>query len=107
MEVSEVKALLRIKTTAHDEYLAAVLPLVIEHVKAYCNRDFLNDDGVTEFPGGVKLAIAKWCQAYMREAGVQSESLARHSVTYSADQIPPDVRGILNGYRRPFFIPMT
>lgn len=98
MEVSEVKALLRIQGTANDEYLAAVLPLVIEHVKSYCNQDF--PDGL---PGGVKLAVAKWCQAYMKEAGIQSETLARHSVTYSADQIPAEVRGILNNYRRPFF----
>jgi len=99
MEVSEVKRLLRIEGTAHDDYLAAVLPLVIEHVKAYCNQDFT--DGL---PGGVRLAVAKWCQAYMKEAGVQSETLARHSVTYSVDQMPAEVRGILNNYRRPFFV---
>lgn len=105
--VDEVKQLLQIKTTAKDDYLNAVLPLVEDHVKEYCNRDFVNDDtGEVEYPGGVKLAIAKWCEFHMREAGIQSETLSRHSVTYAQGGMPPEVAAILSNYRRPTFIAM-
>lgn len=102
----EVKALLQIKSTTKDEYLNAVLPLVEEHVKEYCNRDFLDDSGNLNYPGGVKLAIAKWCQAYMRDSRMESETVGRWSGTYSQGGVPSEVATILSGYRRPKLVPI-
>jgi hypothetical protein len=102
--VNEVKVLLRIQSDTDDAYLAAMLPLVEEYVVEYCNQDFKDATGVVVFPGGVKIAIAKMCQYQMRESGVQSESLARHSVTYDGSKMPSDITNLLNSYRRPHFV---
>lgn len=103
MTVDEVKALLRINGTEYDVYLDAVLPMVKEYASTYCNREFTDAQGNESFPGGVKLAITKMCEFHMKQAGVQSETLARHSVTYSSDY-PGEIKAILNNYRRPRFI---
>jgi Phage gp6-like head-tail connector protein len=101
--VDDVKMLLRISGTQYDDYLNAVLPLAKEYVTTYCNRDFTDDQGAESFPGGVKIAIAKICEFHMKQSGVQSESLARHSVTYSSEY-PGEIKTILNNYRRPKFV---
>lgn len=104
MTVDEVKTLLRISGTQYDDYLNIVLPLAKEYVIDYCNQEFKDDQGNESFPGGVKLAIAKMCEFHMmKQAGVQSESLARYSVTYSSEY-PSEVKTILNNYRRPKFV---
>jgi hypothetical protein len=43
------------------------------------------------------------CEFHMKQAGVQSETLARHSVTYSSEY-PVEIKTILNNYRRPKFV---
>jgi len=83
MTVEEAKALLRIEDTSKDAYLSAILPLLIEYVQRHCNQSFENEEGQVELPGGVKIAVAKLAEHHMKEAGVQSESLARHSQTFS------------------------
>lgn len=103
MTVDEVKTLLRICNTLYDAYLTAIIPLAIEYAQRYCNRDFKNEQGQLVLPGGVKIAIAKICQFHMRDAGVQSEALARHNVTF-ATEYPKEVTTLLNVYRRPSFV---
>ncbi|SFJ83176.1 head-tail connector protein [Thermoflavimicrobium dichotomicum] len=103
MTVDEVKALLRISGTQHDSYLSVILPMAKEFVTTYCNREFKDDQGAESFPDGVKIAIAKICEFHMKQSGVQSETLARHSVTYS-NEYPSEIKTILNNYRRPKFV---
>lgn len=103
MTVDEVKALLRVSGTEYDAYLDAILPMAKECASTYCNREFTDEQGNEAFPGGVKLAIAKMCEFHMKQAGVQSETLARHSVTYSSEY-PVEIKAILNNYRRPKFV---
>lgn len=104
VSVEDVKTLLRIQGSQDDSYLEAVIPLAEEYVKSYCNQDFIDPEtGEPKYPGSVKLAIAKLCQLYMKDSGVQSESLARHSVTYS-NTPPPDVMALLRVHRRPKFV---
>lgn len=103
MTVEEVKVLLRITGTTYDNYLAAVLPLAIQYVKDECNNQFLDENGKENLPGGVQLAIAKLCEIYMKESGVQSETLARHSQTFSLD-IPKYIKDMLKPYRRVIFV---
>lgn len=103
MTVDEVKTLLRISGTEYDAYLNTILPMAKEYVTTYCNRDFTDDEGNEAFPGGVKLAIAKICEFHMKQAGVASETLARHSVTYTTDY-PKEIKTILCNYRRPKFV---
>jgi Phage gp6-like head-tail connector protein len=104
MTIEEVKSLLRITTNDKDDFLSAVLPLAVEYVKEECNNSFLDENGVEVLPGGIKMAIAKLCEHYMRESGVQSESLSRHSVTYSVDGIPKDIMKLLRPYRKVKFV---
>lgn len=104
MTIEEVKALLRINHTNDDAYLTAILPDLIEFVEIYCNRQFRDEDRNISLPGGLKLAIAKMCEHHMRESGVVSETLARHSVTYSTSGqgtcgYPGDIMTILRNYK--------
>lgn len=104
LTIEEVKTLLQITGNQFDSYLSAMLPLVEEYVAQYCNRDFKDTNGIVVYPGGVKIAISKLCQSYMRESGLQSESLARHSVTFETSAISSDITAMLNSYRRPHFV---
>lgn len=106
MTIEEVKALLRITGTDYDAYLSAILPLMEEYVADYCNQSFIDPEtGELDYPGGVKIAIAKLCQWQMKDAQVQSESLARHSITYaSSDRMPSEIAKMLAPYRRVKFV---
>lgn len=107
IDVDTVKKLLRITTTQYDDYLATVLPMAEDYVQQWCNNKFLDaETGEIVYPEGVKLAIAKICQYHMKDRTVQSETLARHSITYAAAQYPPEVYTILSAYRRPWFVPV-
>lgn len=103
MTVEEVKRLLRLKDTSYDEYLSAVIPLIIQFVQQYCNRDFVNENGQVVLPGGIKLVVAKMCQFHMRDPNIASETLARHSISYDTNY-PSEITNILNSYRRPTFV---
>ena len=72
-----------------EEQIGALIPLVENFVKDYCNID--------EIPEAYNRNIIKMIEYDLnRKSGVQSETLSRHSVTYSNDY-PPD---LLKGLRR-------
>ena len=97
MEITEVKALNGIKTDKHDEYLAAMIPLMEEVVKEYCNDDFVDGEQVT-FPSSIKVAIAKWVQFNMLQTGVSGRS---QGVSYSYEtQLPDSVKVYLKPFRK-------
>lgn len=107
MTIDEVKAILRITGTQYDSYLTTILPLIEEFVADYCNRDFINPEtGQVDYPGGVKVAIAKLCEYNMKDSQVQSETLARHSVTYasSTTQFPAEISKMLRPYCKVVFV---
>lgn len=75
--------------TNKEEQISALIPLVENFVKDYCNID--------EIPEAYDRNIIKMIEYDLnRKSGVQSETLSRHSVTYSNDY-PPD---LLKGLRR-------
>lgn len=103
MDVTEVKALLRLTGTQDDAYLTAVLPLIKESVRDYTGQPFIVEEGGADaFPALVKLAIAKWCQAFTNPAGVASQGMGSVSFSYdpSGGGIPSDVKKLLDQYIR-------
>jgi hypothetical protein len=102
--IEEVKALLRIENTKNDTYLAAVLPLIEDYVKGYCNQDFKNDLGATVYPGSVQLAIAQLCRWHMRAGQIQVET-ARTGSSVNLEQYPADLLRSLRQHKRPIFVP--
>jgi Phage gp6-like head-tail connector protein len=85
----EVKNALGIKTTNRDEQINALIPLVENFIKGYCN--------ITEIPTEYHINAIKMIEYNLNtKSGVQSESLSRHSVTF-VDDYPPSV---LRGLRR-------
>lgn len=101
MDIEEVKRILGVpeSNTRYDEYLTTVVPLFVEHVKAYCNRSFTDEDGVEDLPGGVKIAVAKWAESNMQKSGLRSRTTGQVSYTYDTD-IPDSIRKMLAPYRR-------
>lgn len=99
MEITEVKNILGITTTKHDTYLATVVPLFTEAAQDYCNNPFTDESGAEALPGGVKIAIAKWCQLNMNQSGLKSRSMGEVSYSYDLT-IPDTIKGLLRPHRR-------
>lgn len=98
LDMNDVKTILGIRDSKDDEYLAIMIPILIEHVVAYCNNSFVDSlTGTLILPGGVKLFIAKACEHNMQQAGLKSRSMG--SVSYSYDLEFPES---LNKYLRPY-----
>ena len=72
-----------------DEQITALIPIVEEHIKGFCNIDEVPDEYAINAIRMIEYQLNK-------RSGVQSESLSRHSITYSNDY-PPD---LLKGLRR-------
>jgi hypothetical protein len=104
MTTEEVKKLLQIKTTKHDEFLDAMIPLVIEDVKVKCNNLFLDPvTGEERLPGGVKIYVAKACQYNMQPSNLKSRTLG--NVSYSFDlEFPASITKSLAPYKRLKFV---
>jgi len=101
MDIEEVKKILGIPTsdTRHDQYLETVVPMFIDHAKAYCNRQFIDESGNEYLPGGVKVAVAKWVEHNMTKSGLRSRTMGQVSYTYETD-MPKDIQKMLVPYRR-------
>jgi hypothetical protein len=99
MTTEEVKDILGVTTTKHDTYFNTVVPLFDEAAKDYCNNSFLNDDGVEELPGGVKVAIAKWCEYNMNKAGLKHWTMGEVNYIYDTT-IPDSIKDLLKRHRR-------
>lgn len=104
MDKEDVKKLLQIKTTKHDDYLDAIIPLIIEDVKAKCNNQFLDPvSGDESLPGGVKIYISKACQYNMQPSNLKSRSMG--NVSYSFDlEFPTSITKLLSPYKRLKFV---
>lgn len=100
MDFQEVKALLRIYGTDEDAYIKAVLPLVLEAVRDYTGETFLDADGKDLFPGTVKMAVAKWVQAYTNPAAVTSQGMGSVSQSFDGGGIPAEVKALLDAYNK-------
>lgn len=99
MDIAEVKALLRIRGDDEDDYMESVLPLVLDGVRTYTGRTFLDEQtGEDAFPGLVKMAIAKWVQAYTNPAGVTSQGMSSLSQSFTNEGIPAEVKELLDRY---------
>lgn len=72
-----------------EDQIEELIPLVYDYIKSYCN--------ITEVPKEYDLNAIKMIEYQLNtKAGIQSESLSRHSVSYTNDY-PQDV---LKGLRR-------
>lgn len=113
LSVRDIKTILQIDETEHDDYIEAMLPLVIDMVEDYCNNTFAerNSDGslVKTKEGyrinksGIVVPIAKIIEYYMNQSGVSQQMVSRVMVTYS-DDLPKSITSVLNKYRRVKFV---
>lgn len=99
-EIEEIKTILGIKNSIHDEYLSIMVPILFEHVTAFCNNNFVsNRTGIVEVPGGVRLWIAKACEHNMQNAGLKGRTMG--SVSYSYElEFPSSIMSYLRPYKR-------
>lgn len=99
IEIEEIKSILGIKNTKHDEYLSIMIPILLEHVTAFCNNNFTSRTGEVDVPGGVRLFIAKACEHNMQNAGLKSRSMG--SVSYSYElEFPLSLTSYIRPYKR-------
>lgn len=92
--IEEVKKILGMKDTKHDEYLSVMIPILLEHASSFCNNDFTDN-----IPGGVKLWVAKACEHNMQNAGLKGRTMG--SVSYSYElEFPLSIMSYLRPYKR-------
>ena len=106
MDVSDVKTLLQIPAddASKDDYLEAVVPLLVEYVKSYCNQTFTEDE-IEVLPGGVQLAIAKMAEFNMANVTEKSTTVGAYSVTYTTgSEYPKSIMKLLRPYRQVSFV---
>lgn len=103
MEITEVKTILQEKTTKQDEYLATMIPHVIEFAKEYCNNKFLDANKQEALPGGVRIFVAKACEFNMNKSGLKGRSMGDVSYSYETD-FPPSLLKWLKPYRKVRFV---
>lgn len=85
-----VKEALQISGSQKDQAINELIPLVDDWIRGYCNDSFV--DGYPE--GYERIAVNLIGYDLMRKHGVKSESLSRHSVTYSDDYPPSLTKGL-------------
>jgi len=84
----------------HDDYLATMIPLLIEHVTSYCNNHLgQNQAPPARLPGGILIFIAKATEHNKLKAGLKSRTMG--SVSYSYDlEFPSSIMTYLRPYRK-------
>jgi alkylated DNA repair dioxygenase AlkB len=103
-----------IQTEEEDQALEARLQALESLIQAYTNNDFkrhLSAEG--EYPMDVKMGVVnlmKWELENREKAGIQSETISRHTVNYlnldyynSAAGYPKSLMGFLHPYRKARF----
>lgn len=101
LDVDEIKGILNIQDSTHDDYIMTMLPLIFEDVMVQTNNNFggLLTDGTIRIPGGVKIYMAKTIEQNLNQAGLKSRSMG--SVSYSYDtEVPENVKRLLRPYKR-------
>lgn len=112
MSVAELRQF--IETDESDQVLEAMLQALELSVQGYTNNDFkrhLTADG--EYPMDVKMGVVnllKWELTGRNKAGIASETISRHSVTYRDETTtnftngyPSSLMGFLLPYKRARF----
>jgi hypothetical protein len=104
-DVAEIKAILNIQDSKHDDYIITMLPLLLEDVMVYTNNNFggISATGSMNIPGGVKIYIAKTIQHNLNVSGLKSRTMGSVSYTYDLD-FPDSFKRYLKPYKRLRFI---
>ena len=99
-----------VTTDETDEVLSAWLAALEQMVKGYTHNNFRrykNAEGVIEYPADIKMGVVnlmKWELGRRDKMGIASESLSRHSVSYS-DMTANTIAGYpvaLMGFLKPY-----
>ena len=103
-----------IQTEEEDQALEARLQALELLIQGYCNNDFkrhLTAEG--EYPMDVKMGVIslmKWELENREKAGIESETISRHTVNYlnldyynSAAGYPKSLMGFLTPYKKARF----
>lgn len=99
-DVDEIKALLCIAGTKHDAYILAMLPILFEEVKGYCNNAFGETVTTTpNIPGPVKLFMAKAIEFNQKDTGLKGRSMGTTSYSFETD-LPKGLYKMLVPYRK-------
>ena len=101
-DVEEIKGILnQMGSTAHDEYILTMYPLILEVVIDHTNNDFggILVDGTIKLPGGVKIYIAKTIEQNLMAIGLKSRTMGSVSYTYDLET-PLSVKKLLSTYKR-------
>jgi uncharacterized repeat protein (TIGR02543 family) len=93
----EVKTLLQITGTTKDDLIAMLIPIVQDDIILYTNNLFADEDGVSDWPQGIKLPAAEMIGYQMAvmsgggaSIGMQSESQGGYSYSRGSG---PEVKG--------------
>lgn len=109
LSVKDVKTLLNLESTQYDNYIEAMIPVVIDLVEKHCNDEFSirNIDGnfintnegyiITNI--GLKIVISKIIEYYLIKAGISYESIGRINYTYTTD-LPPSIINSMKPYHK-------
>lgn len=85
MTVAELRQF--VNTDETDEVLEFRIQALESFICKYTNNSFVNrETGVVEFPPDVKMGainLLKWDFGFRDKVGIASESISRHSVSYS------------------------
>lgn len=113
MTVAELRRY--VDTDDNDQVLQVKLEALENIVQKYTNNNFreYKVDGVVVYPADIKMGVVnmlKWDMENRDKAGIASETISRHSVTY-VDQTaantmvgyPASLVGFLTPYRRARF----
>lgn len=71
-----------------------------EWVKDYCNNQFLDEDGNEDIPAGVDLFLDRAVKHMEKDAGLKSESLGDHSISFDPADLPDHLVDKLTPYRK-------
>lgn len=105
MLLTDLELLLNITIvgTSDEATYDARLDAGINLAKEYCNRDFLNDDGVLVIPKGAQMGVALLVKAMGEGQNVQSQSLGDMSKSFFEGGTYKAALGYLKPYRKAGF----
>lgn len=110
ISIKDVKDVLSIETTEHDNYIEKMIPITLALTEQYCNnktlvlRDALGNymktnEGYMLTDMGLIIVIAKIIEFYMVKAGITYEAIGRMVYTYAND-LPTPILNALKSYSK-------
>ncbi len=84
MQLSDVDLMLGTSYvgSSDEPMYEAQLEAAKSQAKEYCNRDFLNDDGIEEYPKSVQMGVSMMVKSMSEDQNVASESLEGMSQSF-------------------------